>query len=357
MRFWVKTAGSMVVLACGLAAARADDASDFYKGKNIDLILSAGAGGGYAQYAFAFAPYFTAHIPGNPKIVIQNMTGGGGIRAMNFLQSVAPKDGTTLGLVHSSVPFAPLYGIQGAQFDPRQMQWIGSINKTSAMCVSWAASGVKDWQDLLDGKYIVGGTGAGSQMETMPAMLNKLFGTKIKVISGYVGGSDVYLAMERGEVNGRCGGLYSSIVSTRPDWFPQHKINVPIVVGMERNPRFPDTPAVAEFAKDDRTRQILQLTLAPLEMDRPILAPPGVPADRVAALRKAFHEAMIDPAFIAEAKKEKLEIDEVSGERLKQVLDEAFALPADVVEAANEAMNLTGSTSSKSGGSKSSNSK
>jgi tripartite-type tricarboxylate transporter receptor subunit TctC len=164
------------------------------------------------------------------------------------------------------------------------MHWIGSINKTSAICVAWAPSGVKSWQDLLDGKYIVGGTGAGSQMETMPAMLNKLFGTKIKIISGYTGGSDVYLAMERGEVNGRCGGLVSSIESTRPDWFPQKKVNVPIQVALERNPLFPDSPAISEFAKDERTRQILELTLAPLEMDRPILTPPGVPAERVAAL-------------------------------------------------------------------------
>jgi len=345
MRWWLQTVAALAALAFGPAAARADDSGDFYKGKQIDLILSAGAGGGYAQYAFAFAPFFTAHIPGQPKIVIQNMTGGGGIRAMNYLFSVAPKDGTTLGLVHSSVPFAPLYGIKGAQFDPRQMHWIGSINKTSAMCVAWAASGVKSWQDLLDGKYIVGGTGAGSQMETMPAMLNKLFGTKIKIISGYVGGSDVYLAMERGEVNGRCGGLYSSIVSTRPDWFPQNKVTVPIVVGLQRNPHFPDTPAVVEFAKDQRTKQILQLTLAPLEMDRPILAPPGVPADRVAALREAFHQAMLDPGFQAEAKKEKLEIDEVTGERLEEILHDTFSLPADVVKEANEAMNLTGSTS------------
>jgi tripartite-type tricarboxylate transporter receptor subunit TctC len=338
-----------VVLAAfvlGQAVARADDVEDFYKGKQINLILSAGAGGGYAQYAFAFAPFFSAHIPGRPNIVVQNMPGGGGLRAMGYFASVAPRDGTTLGLVHSSVPFAPLYGIKGAQFDPRQMHWIGSINKTSAICVAWAPSGVKSWQDLLDGKYIVGGTGAGSQMETMPAMLNKLFGTKIKIISGYTGGSDVYLAMERGEVNGRCGGLVSSIESTRPDWFPQKMVNVPIQVALERNPLFPDSPAISEFAKDKRTRQILELTLAPLEMDRPILMPPGVPAERVAALRRAFHLAMIDPGFQAEAAKEHLEIDEVSGQRLEEILRNAFSLPADVVEEANAAMNLTGSTSS-----------
>ena len=177
------------------------------------------------------------------------MPGAGGIRAMIYLQNVAPKDGTTIGLVHSSVPFAPLYGIKGANFDPRKMNWIGSINAATGICVSWTASGVTKWQDLFDKEYIVGGTGAGSQMETMPAMLNKLFGTKIKIVSGYKGGNDVYLAMERGEVQGRCGGLKSSIKSTRPDWFPKKKVSVPIQIALERDPEFPDSPA------RDRVRQ------------------------------------------------------------------------------------------------------
>src|ERR1700751_502398 len=248
---------SLVVTAALLTLApslgRGDQIADFYKGKQLNWILSAGAGGGYSAYALAFAPYFQAHIPGNPHIIVQNMPGAGGIRAMLYLQSVAPKDGTTIGLVHSSVPFAPLYGIKGASFDPRQMNWIGSINAATGICVSWTASGVTKWEDLFEKQYIVGGTGAGSQRETMPAMINKLFGTKIKVISGYKGGNDVYLAMERGEVHGRCGGLKSSIKSTRPDWFPQKKVAVPVQIAMERDPEFADVPARGEFAKDERT--------------------------------------------------------------------------------------------------------
>ncbi len=332
---------SMALATTG--AARADAVADFYKGKTITMVLSAGAGGGYATYAQAFAPYFAKYIPGNPVIAHPNMPGAGGLRAMNHLYNAAPKDGTFLGLVHSSVPFAPLYGIKGAAFDPRKMNWIGSINSSSAICVSWTASGVTKWQDLFDKDYIVGGTGAGSQMETMPAMINKLFGTKIKIISGYTGGADVYLAMERGEVHGRCGGLVSSIQSTRPEWFPKNRIAVPIVVALERMPMFPETPAIVEFAKDQQTRQILELSLAPLKMDRPILAPPGVPEERVAALRKAFHEAMNDPAFVAEAHRINIELGEISGEKLQQVVNDAFAMPADVVKAANDAMNLTGS--------------
>ncbi len=325
-------------------AALADPVEDFYRGKQITMILSAGAGGGYATYMQAFAPFFTKHIPGHPNIVLQNMPGAGGIRAMMFLSTVAPKDGTTLGFVHSSVPFAPLYGIKGANFDPRKMSWIGSLNTSTAICVSWTASGITKWQDLFDKGYIVGGTGAGSQMETMPAMINSLFGTHIKIVSGYTGGADVYLAMERGEVHGRCGGLVSSINSTRPDWFPQHKVSVPIVVAMRRNALFPDTPALAEFAKDDKTKQVLKLILAPLGMDRPMLAPPGVAAERVEALRKAFHEAMADPGFIEEAKRIDIEIDEASGEQVQTLLEDAFTMPPDIVKAANDAMNLTGAT-------------
>ena len=334
------------VLVAGSTAlpAQSEPVADFYRGKQISLVLSAGAGGGYSSYAYAIAPFLSKHIPGNPGIVVQNMPGAGGLRAMQYFASVAPRDGTVLGLVHSSVPFAPLYGIKGASFDPRQMNWIGSINYSTAICVSWTASGITSWNDLFHKTYIVGGTGAGSQMETMPAMINKLFGTNIKIVSGYLGGNDVYLAMERGEVHGRCGGLVSSINSTRPDWFPKKMVVVPIVVAMERNPLFPDTPALAEFARDERTKQVLKLTLSPLEMDRPVLAPPGVPSERVAALRKAFHETMNDKDFIAEAARLNIEIGEVEGAKVQSILADAFNMSADIVKAANEAMNLTGSS-------------
>lgn len=320
------------------APVHAESPADFYKGKTITWVLSAGAGGGYASYANAFAEYFSDHIPGKPTIAIQNMPGAGGIKAMNFLYSVAPKDGTTIGLVHSSVPFAPIYGIKGAKFDPRKMNWIGSIATANAICVAWHSAHVDGWKDLFEGKLIVGTSGAGSQMETLPLMLNRLFGTNIKIIPGYKGGNDVYLAMERGEVNGRCGGLVSSIRSTRPDWFPEKKITVPISLTLKRTKTFPDTPAVGEFVKDEKTKQALSLIFAPQDMDRPILAPPGVPADRLAALRQAFHETMNDPRFQAEAKKQHLDIDEVSGAEVAKVIADAFDLPPDVVALAKEAV-------------------
>ena len=332
-----------LVLALSGTSAQAADEVEFYKGKQIALILSAGEGGGYTNYARAFAPYFSAHLPGHPNIVVQNMPGGGGIRAMNQLANNMPKDGTALGLVHSSVPFAPLYGVKAANFDPRQMSWIGSIATASAMCVAWKQSGIATFADLKQREFIVGGSGAGSQMETLPTMLNKLFGTKIKIISGYKGGNDVFLAMERGEVHGRCGGLVSSIRSTRPEWFPKKMVTVPIQIALERSKIFPDVPAVIEFAQEEKIRSILELVLSPQAMDRPIVGPGGLPPARLAMLRKAFHEGMNDPGFIAEAGKQNLEIDEVSGERLAQILSRAYSMPPEIVRIANESMNLTGS--------------
>ena len=338
------TSGSVVAaiaaLALGSPAAHAESAADFYRGKQMSWILSADAGGGYSSYANAFAPYLSAHIPGNPKIIVQNMPGAGGIRAMIYLYSRAPRDGTTIGMVHSSVPFAPLYGIAEAKFDPRRMNWIGSLDASAGICVAWHTSKIKSWKDMLENEFTVGGSGVGSHMETLPNMINRLFGARMKVISGYKGGNEIYLAMERGEVEGRCGGLLSSINSTRPDWFPQKKVTIPIQTGLERSPLLPDVPALGEFAKDERTRQIVRLFVSPQDMDRPILAPPGVPAERIATLRAAFHGAMNDPGFIAEAKKQHLQILEIDGPKVVKIIESAYALPADVVKTVNETTNV-----------------
>ena len=329
-----------LMLVSGVASAQTAD--EFYSGRQMRLLLSSDAGGGYASYAIAFAPFLSKYLPGNPNIIVDYMPGAGGIRAMNYLYANGEQDGSLIALVHSSVPFAPLYGIEGAQFDSLEMQWLGSMNATSGICVAWHESGVRTWQDLFDKDYYVGGSGAGSQMETLPMMLNKLFGTDIKVISGYRGGNEVYVAMERREVDGRCGTLVSSINSTRPDWFPDQRVFVPVQIAMERNPQFPDSVALGELAKDELTLNILKLVLSPMDIDRPFLAPPGVPADRVAALRTAFHAAMNDPGFIAAAASIQIEIRETSSERVAEVIAAAYAMPSEVVQAANSAMNLTG---------------
>jgi tripartite-type tricarboxylate transporter receptor subunit TctC len=332
-----------ISIACCASAAEAASDEEFYSGQTVTIFQSAGAGGTYAAYAIAFAPYFEKHIPGNPTIVVDFMPGAGGIRATNFINSNAPKDGSVLGLVHSSVPFAPLYGITAARFDPMELNWIGAMNEQTGICVAWHESDVKTWDDMFTKDFFVGSTGAGSQMEILPHMINELFGTNITVIPGYTGGNDVFIAMERGEVDGRCGGLISGINSTRPSWFSDNLVSIPIQIGLERNPQFPDVPAIAEFAKDQHTRDVLELALLPMNMFGLLVAPPGVPEGRVETLRAAYHAAMNDPGFIADAANIRIDISEVSSDRLYQQISRAYAMPADVVDSAREAMNLTGS--------------
>jgi tripartite-type tricarboxylate transporter receptor subunit TctC len=324
----------------GVSVCAADPIADFYKDRQVSLILSAGEGGGYSTYARAFAPFLAAHLPGKPNIVVQSMPGAGGIRAMMFFHSQAPKDGTSIGLVHSGVPLAPLFKLNGAAFDPLRMNWLGALTRADAICVAWHSANVNSWDDLFTKEFIVGGTGGGSQMETYPALLNSLFGTKIKIISGYKAGNDVYLAMERGEVHGRCGGGFASLESTRPEWIKKNLIRVPVLFALERSAERPNEVPVIERAKDERTKQILQLALMPQAMDRPFLAPDGVPADRVKALRAAFAAAAKDPQFLAVASQQRLEIEPVSGEEVERMLKSAFVLPPDVVKAAAVAMRI-----------------
>ena len=331
-------AGSML----GTSVVQADPVEDFYSGRQVTMVVSASAGGVYAVHALALAPYIAAHLPGNPDIIVDYMTGAGGLRAMNYVFANAPQDGSVIALVQSAVPYAPLYGTEAAQFDPAQMNIIGSLNSTTGMCVAWHESGIKTWSDLFDKEFFVGSSGAGSQMEIFPMVLNKLFGTNIKIISGYPGGNEVFNAMERGEVDGRCGSLVAGIKSTRPDWFPQQKVVVPIQIAFERNLEFSDTPALGEFVEDETTRQVLELVLSPMEAFSPLIAPPGVPEDRVAALRTAFHDAMADPDFLSEAERIGIEINPVGHNRVTQVLERAYAMPPDIVAAAKDAMSLTG---------------
>src|SRR5215510_1725848 len=266
-----------------LASAPAYAQEPFYRGKTIRMVISTGVAGGYAEYARVIAEHMGRHIAGNPGFIVQSMPGAGGLQAANYLFTQAPQDGTTIGIVHSSVPLAPLWGSKGVRFDTLKFNWLGSLDRVDGMCISWNASPIKTWADMLSKEMTVGSSGAGSQMETYPAILNKLFGTKIKVIAGYKDGVAVYIAMERGELDGRCGGQLTVIKSTRPHWLSERKIQVPILIAQKRSPEFPDTPTVMEFVKDEPTRQQLDLVMLTQGLDRPVM-PPGVPAERVREL-------------------------------------------------------------------------
>ena len=315
-----------------LIAATAQAQEPFYKGKTIHLTLSAGVAGGYAIYGRAFAEHLPDHLDGKPNVVVESMEGAGGLRATNYLFNAAPKDGTVLGLVHAQAPLAPLLGNKAAQFDPRKFNWLGSMDQAVGEC-GFYDSPIRSWADLLEKDAVVGSTGAGSEMEVMPTLLNRLFGTHIKIVSGYKDGNEVFLAMARGEVQGRCSNLGTTLQSNHPEWLAERKIFVPIVMGNSRDPLFPDSPTILELTKDQAIRQQLELVFLTQSIDRPVLVPPGVPKDRVAALRAAFVATMKDPGFLADAKKLHMETNFITGEEMDALFARAYATPPEVIEA------------------------
>jgi tripartite-type tricarboxylate transporter receptor subunit TctC len=327
-------AGALATISATTSSAQ----EPFYKGKQIRIVISAGVSGGYNEYARLLATHMGNHIPGKPDFIVQSMPGAGGLLATNYLYAQAPQDGTTLGLIHSSVPLAPLFGTQGARFEAQKFHWIGSMDRSDGPCTAWHTSPAKTWADLLQTPFIVGSSGVGSQMELYPAMLNKLFGTKIKVIGGYKDGGSIFHAMEREEIHGRCGPQLTAIRSLRPQWLDEHKIMIPIMVSERRSRDFPDAPTVMEFAKDEPTRQQIRLLIVTQDLDRPVLAPPGVPVERVKLLRNAFNATMNDPAFRADIDKLRLTLDWVAGEEVAKIIAAAYAMPPEVVAAARQTM-------------------
>jgi tripartite-type tricarboxylate transporter receptor subunit TctC len=336
MRFVLQLIWAGLMVAAPLGASVAQE--PFYKGRQIRIIISAGVSGGYNEYARLLAAHMGSHIAGKPDFIVQSMPGAGGLLATNYLYAQAPQDGTTLGLIHSSVPLAPLFGTQGARFEAQKFNWIGSMDRSDGPCTAWYTSPAKTWADLLQTPFIVGSSGAGSQMDIYPAMLNKLFGTKIKVIGGYKDGGSIFHAMEREEIHGRCGPQLTAIRSLRPQWLAEHKIVIPIMVSERRSRDFPDAPSVMEFAKDEPTRQQIRLLIVTQDLDRPVLAPPGVPAERLKLLREAFNATMADPAFRADIDKLRLTLDWVPGEDVAKTIAAAYAMPSEVVAAAKETM-------------------
>jgi tripartite-type tricarboxylate transporter receptor subunit TctC len=325
-------AALLVVIA--VSAGHAQSVADFYKGKNIDLYIGYSAGGGYDLYARQLARHMSKHIPGNPTVVPKNMTGAGSLVLANWLYNIAPKDGTTFGIIGRGTGFDPFLGNAKAKFDGTKFTWIGSANNEVSVCVAWHTSGITKFDDLLTKELVVGGTSSSADTDQFPKIVNGVLGTKMKIITGYPGGNDVGLAMERGEVQGRCGWSWSSVLSTHLQWYKEKKFTVLMQLALEKHPDLPDVPLIVDLAKTDEQRQILKLIFARQVMGRPFLAPPGVPKERADALRKAFMDTMKDKDFLAEADKAKMEITPVSGEALDKLVKEIYAYPADIAKKA-----------------------
>lgn len=314
----------------------AETVEEFYKGKTVKFIISSGAGGGYDAYARSLVRHISKHIPGNPTIVPQNMPGAGGLRAANFIYNVAPKDGSLLAVVHRGVPMVPLLGIKGAQFEATKFNWIGSLNNEVSVCVSWHTVAQKTVQDAMNKELIIGGSGA-NDTEGFPAVMNNIIGTKFKIISGYPSGTAINLAMERREVDGRCGWSWSSVKTQHPDWLEDKKVNILMQMSLTKHPELPNVPLVMDMAKSEQDKKVLELVFARQVMGRPVLMPPEVPADRVATIRKAFDATIKDPAFIADMKKQKLELTPISGLEIQALIKKVYATEQSVVALAKDA--------------------
>jgi tripartite-type tricarboxylate transporter receptor subunit TctC len=332
--------GAAILAAAPLSSALADVVADFYRGKNVEMYIGYSAGGGYDVYARLVARHIGKHIPGNPNIIPKNMTGAGSLKLANWLYNVAPKDGTVIGMIGRGTGFDPLFGIKGAQFQGTRFNWLGSANDEVSVCVSWHTSEVKTFDDLLTHELIVGGTGASADTDQFPKIMNAVLGTRMRVITGYPGGNDIGLAMERGEVKGRCGWSWSSVKATHQHWLDEKKINVLIQLSLEKHPDLPTVPLVVDLAKTDDDKKIMRLLFARQVMGRPFLAPPDLPPDRLAALRKAFMDTMRDKEFLADAERGKLEITPVSGEGIQKLVAEVYATPAAVTKRATELLKV-----------------
>lgn len=336
----MKRAGIASVLgyfALFSGAGHAQGADQFYVGRTINLLVSAGSGGGYDAYGRLMAHHIVKYIPGSPSVAVQNFTGAGGLRAAIHMSSVAPKDGSTIALIQSTALLAPVMGDE-KRFDPTRFSWIGNLAEEFSVCASWHQSSVRTATDLLAKEFIVGGSGAGTSMESYPKVLNNIFGSKIKIISGYKGGADVLIAMERGEVDGRCGASLSTYKTVRPEWLTSGKINVLLQTSLKKDPAAGATPWIMDLPMTETQRSTLELILAPRVMHRTFLAPPETQPDRLVTLRKAFASAVQDPEFMNEAKATALDIDYSSPEEIDQFVRRLARLPVQIRHSAAEAL-------------------
>ena len=331
---WMMHARSLFVIftvALFAAGSRAQEVVPFYSGKTISIIVGFGAGGGYDLYARLLSRFLGAHIPGHPTVVVQNMDGAGGVRAANHVYSVAPKDGTVIAAVNQGAAMFQLLGGKGAQYDASKFQWLGRMASSNNTVYVWSASGVRSIDDARNREISMAGSGIISDANIYPAILNAIAGTRFKIINGYAGTNESNLALERGEVEGRGGGAYSSLVSTRPDWLKKKQINLLAQVGTEKEADLPDVPLLTDLATNPEDLQIARLVTLPVAIGYNFWLSPDVPADRAKILAEAFAETMKDPELIAEGKKQSLEIRPKPAEELSRMVSDASRIPISVL--------------------------
>ena len=330
-------AGAAVFMAATMVAGPVSaqkSVEDFYKGKNVDLVIGYSSGGGYDLFARLVGLHLGKHIPGKPTIIPRNMPGAGSRTAVAWLSNVAPKDGGVIATADQSLSVAQAMGdkaLTDMKIDTSKLIYIGNPSADNNTTTMWHTSKVKTIQDAMKFEVPMGATG-GSTSSQYPRAMNALLGTKFKIVLGYPGGNEINLAMERGEVDGRGSNAWASWKSTRMDWIKEKKINIIVQIGLTKAPDLPDVPLMMDLAKNDDDKAVLKLLSASTTIGRPLFTSPGVPEERVKALRAAFQATMKDPEFLADAEKRGFDINPVSGEEMQKIVVDIVATPKAVAD-------------------------
>jgi len=314
-----------IFAALALCSPAASQSSDFYQGKNISIIVSTDSGTGYDLYARTIARHWPRHIPGQPTIVVQNMAGAGGLRAANLLYTVSSKDGLTVGLVQSTVPYEPLYENKQATFDPLKFNWLGTPGQETSTMIVWHTVPVQSLDEAKKRGLTLGATGAASTPAFYARVITALLGVPINIIAGYKNQNEVFLAMERGENDGSAGTFYSTMKANKPDWLADKKIRILLQYGRAPNPELKGVPFALDLISNPQDREVMELAAAPLAVGRPLVAPPGVPIDRVNLLRASLSATFDDPQYIADCQKQAIDCDSaLSGQAITEILEKSY---------------------------------
>jgi len=340
MTAWTCVACLAFAIPLATAASVQDAVEQFYRGKTINITIGSGAGGGYDAYARALSRHMGKYIPGHPTIVPQNMPGAGGNKAAGYIYSVAPKDGTAIGALFPGGILAPLLTDTPIQHDPAKFIFIGSANSDVYTCVAHVDAPIKTFKDVFVREMIVGASNEGGTTRDLPAMSNNVLGAKFRVVTGYSSTREIALAVERKEIHGLCGYGYTSLLSVTPQWVANNMVRILVQENAKGLPILHKmgVPRTLDFARTDDDRQVMELVYSQAVFGRPYVLPAGVPAERVAALRKAFMAALADPALLAEAGKMKLDVEALSGEDVQAMVARLFAMPKHIVDRAKASL-------------------
>jgi tripartite-type tricarboxylate transporter receptor subunit TctC len=338
------TARLAAALLCLAAPAQAQTTADFYKSKTITIVVGADVGGGYDLVARTLARHLGRHIPGEPSVIVQNKPGASSLVAANYVYEIAPRDGTVIGAVQRPIPFQILFGDAGVRFDVRRMQWLGSTMSELGVVVVWHSAPQQSVDDLFRMETVVGGDGPGVDTELFPRAMNRVLGTRFRIVSGYPGQAQIVLAMQRGEVQGTGNWSFSDIEKGHPDWIRDKKIRMLLQLGLNKgsSPDLAGVPLVMDVARTEAERQVFTALMGMKALGRPFFVAPEVPADRTQALRDAFMATMRDGEFLDEARRTLGPISPVAGPDMQRIIANLYTLPPEVIAKAREAVKIPG---------------